>query len=165
MSVFSCIRTEQRDLIRKSPYSVRIQENTDQKQIRIWTLFTQCILTDRSKMNLKRIVNLFQFISWNDLQLQKNFKLDLKNVLNLLQFVICICSVPRQNKEKIRSYNIFGMSYRLLQKFMQKQPPADVFVTGKHLLILRNFKEYLSIDHLQWLLLSMVCLTYLAFLP
>ena len=28
---------------RKSPYSVRIQENTDQKKIRIWTLFTQCI--------------------------------------------------------------------------------------------------------------------------
>ena len=27
---------------RKSPYSVRIQENTDQKKLRIWTLFTQC---------------------------------------------------------------------------------------------------------------------------
>ena len=26
----------------KSPYSVRIQENTDQKKLRIWTLFTQC---------------------------------------------------------------------------------------------------------------------------
>ena len=25
----------------KCPYSVRIQENTDQKQLRIWTLFTQ----------------------------------------------------------------------------------------------------------------------------
>ena len=23
-------------------YSVRIQENTDQKKLRIWTLFTQC---------------------------------------------------------------------------------------------------------------------------
>ena len=30
-SVFSCIRTEYRDLLRKSPYSVRIQENTGQK--------------------------------------------------------------------------------------------------------------------------------------
>ena len=30
-SVFSCIRTEYGDLLRKSPYSVRIQENTDQK--------------------------------------------------------------------------------------------------------------------------------------
>ena len=27
-----------------SPYSVRIQENTDQKKLRIWTLFTQCNL-------------------------------------------------------------------------------------------------------------------------
>ena len=35
----SCIRTEYGDLLRKSPYSVRIQENTDQKKLRIWTLF------------------------------------------------------------------------------------------------------------------------------
>ena len=26
-----------------SPYSVQIRENTDQKKLRIWTLFTQCI--------------------------------------------------------------------------------------------------------------------------
>ena len=30
-SIFSCIWTEYGDLVRKSPYSVRIQENTDQK--------------------------------------------------------------------------------------------------------------------------------------
>ena len=42
--VFSCIRTEYGDLRSKSLYSVRIQENTDQKYIRIWSLFTQCIL-------------------------------------------------------------------------------------------------------------------------
>ena len=41
-SVFSCIRIEYGDLLRKSPYSIRIQENTDQKELRIWTLFTQC---------------------------------------------------------------------------------------------------------------------------
>ena len=29
------------DLPRKSPYSVRIRENTDHKKLRIWTLFTQ----------------------------------------------------------------------------------------------------------------------------
>ena len=29
-------------LIIISPYSVRMRENTDQKKIRIWTLFTQC---------------------------------------------------------------------------------------------------------------------------
>ena len=40
-SVFSCIRTEYGDLRSKSPYSVQMQENTDQKKPRIWTLFTQ----------------------------------------------------------------------------------------------------------------------------
>ena len=42
-SVFSRIRTEYGDfgdLHSKSPYSVRIRENTDQKKHRIWTLFT-----------------------------------------------------------------------------------------------------------------------------
>ena len=29
--------------LRKSPYSVQIQENTDQKKLRIWTLFTHCV--------------------------------------------------------------------------------------------------------------------------
>ena len=50
-SVFSCIQSEYRKIrtkkklriwaLSKSPYSVRIQENTDQTKIRIWTLFTQ----------------------------------------------------------------------------------------------------------------------------
>ena len=40
-SVFSHIRTEGGDLFGKSPYSVRIRENTDQKKLGIWTLFTQ----------------------------------------------------------------------------------------------------------------------------
>ena len=39
-SLFSCIRTECGDLRTKSPYSIQIQENTDQKKLRIWTLFT-----------------------------------------------------------------------------------------------------------------------------
>ena len=29
-------------LVRISPYSVRMRENTDQKQVRIWTLLTEC---------------------------------------------------------------------------------------------------------------------------
>ena len=33
--VFSCIRIEYRDLLRKSPYSVRIQEDMDQEKLRI----------------------------------------------------------------------------------------------------------------------------------
>ena len=40
-SVLSRIWTEYGDLIRKSQYLVRIQGNTDQKKLRIFTLFTQ----------------------------------------------------------------------------------------------------------------------------
>ena len=40
-SASSYIQTEYRDLRSKSPNSVRIQEKTDQKKLRIWTLFTQ----------------------------------------------------------------------------------------------------------------------------
>ena len=40
-SVFSRIWTEYGDLLRKSPYSVRIRENTDQKKLRSWTFFSQ----------------------------------------------------------------------------------------------------------------------------
>ena len=40
-SVFFCIRTEYGNLRSKSPYSVRIQENTDQKKLCIWSLFMQ----------------------------------------------------------------------------------------------------------------------------
>ena len=39
--LFSHIWTEYGDLRGKSPYSVQIRENTDQKKLRIWTLFTQ----------------------------------------------------------------------------------------------------------------------------
>ena len=44
-SVFPHIRTEYRDIFRISPYSVRIWQNTDQKKLRIWTLFMQCTLS------------------------------------------------------------------------------------------------------------------------
>ena len=40
-SVFSRIRTEYGEILRTSPYSARTWENTDQKKLRIWTLFTQ----------------------------------------------------------------------------------------------------------------------------
>ena len=43
-SVFSFIRSEYGDLRNKSMYSVQIRENTDQKKLRIWILFTQCNL-------------------------------------------------------------------------------------------------------------------------
>ena len=41
-SVFSRIRTEYGEIQSISPYSVQMRENTDQKKLRIWTLFTQC---------------------------------------------------------------------------------------------------------------------------
>ena len=44
--VFPHIRTEYGDLRSESPYSVQIRENTDQKKLRIWTLFMQCIDKD-----------------------------------------------------------------------------------------------------------------------
>ena len=40
-SVFSRTRAEYGDIQSKSPYSARVPENTDQKKLRIWTLFTQ----------------------------------------------------------------------------------------------------------------------------
>ena len=43
-SVFSRIRTKYGEIRSISPYSVRMRENTDQKILRIWTLFTQCLV-------------------------------------------------------------------------------------------------------------------------
>ena len=42
-SVFCRIWTEYGDLLCKSPYSVQIWENTDQKKLRIWTIFMRCM--------------------------------------------------------------------------------------------------------------------------
>ena len=41
-SVFSCILTQHGNLQSNYPYSVQMQENTDQKKLHIWTLFTLC---------------------------------------------------------------------------------------------------------------------------
>ena len=43
LSVFSYIQTENGDLLRKSVYSVQMQEKTDKKKLRICTLFTQWV--------------------------------------------------------------------------------------------------------------------------
>ena len=40
-SLFSRIWTEYGEIRSISPYSVQMRENTDQKKLRIWTLFTQ----------------------------------------------------------------------------------------------------------------------------
>ena len=43
--VFSCIQAEYGDLLYKYPHLVRIKENINQKNLRIWTLFTQWVIT------------------------------------------------------------------------------------------------------------------------
>ena len=45
-SVFSHIRTEYGKVLRISLYSVQMWEKTDQKKLRIWTLFTQGTTVD-----------------------------------------------------------------------------------------------------------------------
>ena len=49
-SAFSRIWTEYGELRSISLYSVRMRENTDRKNLRIWTLFTQCL---RKRMSMK----------------------------------------------------------------------------------------------------------------
>ena len=58
-SVFFFIRTEFKDLQRKSPYLVQIQENTDQKKLRICTLFTYGLKKDF--LDIYHDWNLLQF--------------------------------------------------------------------------------------------------------
>ena len=52
----------------KSPYLVQIQKNTDQKKLRIWTLFTQCKLVQVASSNiiqdlLEKTIGLLKYIS------------------------------------------------------------------------------------------------------
>ena len=73
-SVFSYVRTEHGELRSKSPYSVWTQENTDQKKLLIWTLFTQWHpliliwvslqslerpLRNRVKLHMKKLIKRF----------------------------------------------------------------------------------------------------------
>ena len=52
-SVFSRIQTEYGEIRSISPYSVRMRANTEQKKLRIWTLFTQC----KSKLKYVSFLN------------------------------------------------------------------------------------------------------------
>ena len=45
-SVFSCIQTEYGELWIKSQHSVQISENTDQKKLHIWAIFTQWLFKE-----------------------------------------------------------------------------------------------------------------------
>ena len=69
--LFNTVKENQKDSLReKCPntecflvriflYSVRIQENTDQKKFRIWTLFTQCFTL--KNLALKKLVTVKHF--------------------------------------------------------------------------------------------------------
>ena len=48
------------DYFSKSPYSVEIQKDTDQRKLRIWTLFTQCIFLRKKPLKNKSTSNGFQ---------------------------------------------------------------------------------------------------------
>ena len=64
------------EIYSKSPYSVRIQENTDQKELRVWTIFMQWFVP-KTKVEVKTDGHLIVFIlvcnvkhDWTD---QNNF--------------------------------------------------------------------------------------------
>ena len=54
-SAFSRIQTEYGNLLCKSPYSVRMSENTYQKKLRLWTLFTEWIVKYQGTMTLVKL--------------------------------------------------------------------------------------------------------------
>ena len=66
-SAFSRIWTEYGHFLRKSPSSVRIWENTDQKKLHIWTLFTMCEINVLFSLSMPLLKYLYkdQPISWN----------------------------------------------------------------------------------------------------
>ena len=95
-SVFSCIRT-------KSPYSIWIHENTDQKKLRIWTLFMQCEIPElllfqgwqiwRNNQQNFQVQNLKRLVSEN------LFHLYLKNTHDWICFMfsnVCV-NLPQSN--------------------------------------------------------------------
>ena len=72
-SVLSCIRIEYGDLLCKSPHSVRIQKNTDQKKLRIWTLFTLWYyLCIKKTFRWKKLKTTVHLLKWNR---RANFKI------------------------------------------------------------------------------------------
>ena len=78
------IWTEYREIRRISPYSVRIRENTYQKKLRIWTLFTQWLrMLDTFFFALNTYIILLTFIQFI-----------------LIQFII------KQNSNKVIEVNV-----------------------------------------------------------
>ena len=127
---FSCIRTEYGDLPRKSQYSVGIQENMDQKKLRIWTLFTQSELElcNTNNQQSNQSVNLTLFFSMFSLDLPENIgkkmfsdvfrgikrEIGKKGVRKKLQTVLTLvssrdqfCDMQRIGFETVRSLSDF----------------------------------------------------------
>ena len=55
-SAFSHIRTEYGEIQSTFPYSVRMKENKDQKKLRIWALFTQCLVQTLTSTKMQRCI-------------------------------------------------------------------------------------------------------------
>ena len=65
LSIFFCIWAEYGDLLRKSPYSVRIQENTDQKNLRIRTLLEQSWLSEEARLTYLNLTKKLIFLMYD----------------------------------------------------------------------------------------------------
>ena len=97
-SIFSCIRTGYGNLIRKllhkSQYSVQIQENTDQKKLRIWTLFTLLWWDMKSSIykSLSKNIRFFQRWSWLSL-----------SELKLVLCMTMVTAMKNMSKQKVKA--------------------------------------------------------------
>ena len=104
-SVFSRIRTEYGEIFRISLYSVRLRENSDQKKLRIWTLFTQFIfhvILDGSPkiLGMQNVSSALKVLSWN-LLIAGSFletSSDSKNIRENLKFWGLIISKAFEGK-------------------------------------------------------------------
>ena len=86
-SSFSLIQTEYGDLLCKSWYSARMRENTDQKKLCIWTLFTPCYYT---QVRIQEVFPLSQtnLFLWS---LVPIVHLKLKEVGKLVEELVTMC--------------------------------------------------------------------------
>ena len=87
-------------------YSVWMQENTDQKKLRIWTLFEQCCCLRNEKLFAKKIQNKKTVhvrnskTSKEDNENISYFKLHLRCILRYLPYIVkyltlyCVRSIP-----------------------------------------------------------------------
>ena len=98
-SVFSRIWTEYGEIRSFSPYSVRMRENTDQKLLRIWMLFTQW----KKPLNISFSSNKFRVNIYRLLKALKVLWMLICEYLNIVGILIlmCIgykkCTQPRLN--------------------------------------------------------------------